>query len=134
MTMDTDQILNKQLEAARAVDFTPSITTTNLEHLEPMKSSSASKSSAVDEKQTEESAKVEDKGAEKKSLEIEELKNENKQAELKTTKLEIKAEESGRPFKQNAAIIVHKLHPIHSFVPARIWSKHDKLPQTNEMP
>jgi hypothetical protein len=116
MTMNTDQILNKQLEAVRAVDFTPSITTTNLEHLEPIKSSSAG-SAAVDEiKKPDEGAKEEDKGAEKKSLEIEEQKN----FELKTTKPEIKAEESGRPFRQNAAITVHKLHPIHSIVPARI--------------
>jgi hypothetical protein len=118
MTMDADQILNKQLDAARAVDFSPSITTTNLEHLEPIKSSSSASSSEKSISK-QENTQSDDNGAERKSLESGEPKNEENQLDLKTTRPEIKGEESGRPFKQNAAIIVHKI-PIHSIVLARI--------------
>ncbi|KAI6183369.1 hypothetical protein M3Y97_00482000 [Aphelenchoides bicaudatus] len=109
-TMNTDQILNKHLEAARVVDFSPSITTTNLEHLEPMKSSSAANDES---KKVEEAPKSENSGAEK-SLEFEEQLNEDKNANLKTTIPEIKLDHHERPFRQNAAIIVHKIHPISS--------------------
>lgn len=106
-----EKVLNKQMEAVRAVESGPSITETNLEHLAPMKYSSTS--SAIDEnKKPEETSKSEEKGAEKKSLEIEE----QKKPDLKPTKPVIKSEESGktvntvrRNFKVHSAVIKNSL-------------------------
>lgn len=95
--MDTDQILNKSLEAHRLVDFQPSIKNTNIEYLGPIKSSQTS--SALDET-TDTSPKNEDTAAEQKSKETE--------------------DEQRDPLRQNSAIIVHKLHPIHPISSVRI--------------
>jgi hypothetical protein len=91
-------MLNKVLEAEQIVNYKPasSVKTTNSEHLEPIKSSSA----ASNEKSI---------GANEDTLQDKQRHESGENENEKFTQTE-----SEKPFQRTGGIIVHKLHPIES--------------------